>query len=255
MANPVKKKIANGEVSYGVMLTFACPETIEIFGYLGFDFVFIDAEQTPVGVKECTELVRACDVTGIVPIVKVPQNSPSVILGYLETGARGIIGPHVDDEAAARALVDAVKYSPMGKRGASSQSRAARFGLTQPPEQYYRQANDDTLVIALVESEQGIRDMAAISATEGVDVISIGMSDVLLEMGHAGDRNHPEVRKLLKDAYAHVAAAGKGIAAGMKDADAGQARKMIAEGVILLCLSDVAMLEAVSRRFLADMKQ
>lgn len=254
MKNPVKNKIREGQAAFGVCLSLNSAAAVEVFGYLGYDFVFIDAEQTPVGLKECTELVRACNLTGLSAIVKVPENNPALILGYLETGVQGIIGPHIDTAATAKDLVAAVKYAPLGKRGVGFGTRAAKYGLTQKPNEYFRQANEETMVIALVESMEGIRNLDEILAVEGIDVVSLGLADLLLELGHFGNPDHPDVRSLVDGAYKKIAASGKAIAAAVRDCDAVRAREAIAKGVRLVCLIEINMLEMVSRRFFAEVK-
>jgi len=125
LENPVLKRIKSGEVCHGVYISWPCPDLVEFCGHLGFSWAFIDAEHGSIGRETCENLVRACNIVGMVPIVRVPENNRAVILSYLETGALGIIAPHVNTAADALALVEAVKYAPLGKRGAGSGSRAA----------------------------------------------------------------------------------------------------------------------------------
>ena len=78
----------------------------------------LDAEHGARGYEPCLNMVRACDAAGMVTVVRVPENNPAIILGYLEVGVLGIMAPHVNTAADAQAIVDAVKYGPQGKRGA-----------------------------------------------------------------------------------------------------------------------------------------
>lgn len=245
--NPVKKKITEGEVAYGFYLHWPCPDIVEFAGHLGFEWVFIDAEHGPIGPRECTELIRACNVVGLVPIVRVPENNQATILGYLETGAMGIIAPHVNTAADAQALVDAVRYSPMGKRGAGSGTRAANFGVTQTASEYFRRANEVTIVSALVEEEAGVRNLDEILAVEGVDVVGIGAGDLAMSMGN------PDVRKMVDDAEARIAASGKVLDAVVRDA-AG-ARQAVARGARLVAVGIPALLGSAGQSFLAQVRQ
>ncbi len=209
LENPIKKKIKRGEVSYGVAFGFVSLELIESCGYLGFDWILIDAEHGPVGYKDCQELVRACKVSGLVPCIKVPQIQKEVIAGYLDAGALGILAPHIKTAADARALVDAAKFPPLGKRGAGSRTSASNYGLTQTPIEYFRLANEATFLNALVEDVEGIENLDEILAVEGIDAVSIGPGDLSLSMGLPGQFNHPDLRKTIDKAYARIVASGK----------------------------------------------
>jgi 4-hydroxy-2-oxoheptanedioate aldolase len=251
--NPVKKKIDEGEVAYGFYLHWPCPDIVEFAGHLGFEWVFIDAEHGPIGPRECTELIRACNVVGLVPIVRVPENNQATILGYLETGAMGIIAPHVNTASDAQALVDAVKYSPMGKRGAGSGTRAANFGVTQTANEYFRRTNEVTIVSALVEEEAGVRNLDEILAVEGVDVVGIGAGDLAMSMGLPGQANHPDVRKMVDDAEARIAASCKVLDAVV--GDAAGARQAVARGARLVAVGIPALLGSAGQSFLAQVRQ
>jgi len=87
--------MARGEGVVGAWVNLFAPDLVECCGYLGFDFVFLDGEHGLIGPAECLDLVRAADVASLVSFVRVPRNDPSTILGYLETGALGIVVPHV----------------------------------------------------------------------------------------------------------------------------------------------------------------
>ncbi len=251
--NPVKKKIKRNEVVYGIALSFVCPEVVEFCGHLGFEWIFIDAEHGPVGLETCTELVRACNVSGLVPIVRVPENNVSMILGYLETGVLGIIAPQINTAADARALVDAVKYSPLGKRGHGAKTRAANYGLTQTPTEYFERANEATIVIALVEEAKSIQNLDEILAVEEIDVIAIGPGDLSMSMGLPGQRNHPDVVRMVDDANERIVASGKVITAMV--GDAAGARGAVAKGARLVAVPDDVLLGGAGRSFLSEVKQ
>src|SRR5262252_2103239 len=123
--NRLKRRLAAGGRAAGVLLSFNSPELVEYCAALGFDFVLIDAEHNLVGAETCLHLVRACDAGGITPLVRVPRNDPATILGHLETGAHGVVVPHVRTPEDARAAVRAVKYPPDGGRSAAGSSRPA----------------------------------------------------------------------------------------------------------------------------------
>jgi 4-hydroxy-2-oxoheptanedioate aldolase len=209
MSNPVKEKFKAGKPAIGVWIEFMNPELVEFCGYLGFDYAVIDGEHFALDPVSCLGLIRACEVSGMVPVVRVPYNHPGVILSYLEVGCLGIYVPHVNSGADARAIVDAVKYAPLGHRGAGS-GRYLRYGMSGlDAGAAQKQINDDTFVIALVEELAGIKNLDEIIATEGVDVIGTGSGDLSHSMGHIGQKDHPEVVRAVLDAEKRIAESRK----------------------------------------------
>src|SRR5918912_1205601 len=93
--NVLKQRLAEGRPVVGPLLSFNSPELVEFFGYLGFDFVLIDAEHNLVSPETCQVLVRAAETANIAPLVRVPRNDQPAILPYLETGVLGVLVPHV----------------------------------------------------------------------------------------------------------------------------------------------------------------
>ena len=87
--NATKRKLDAGGTVFGIFVTIPAPRVIELCGIAGFDYVVIDAEHGPIDVGTCEELVRACDVSGLTPIVRVPSHEPKVIGRYLDVGAQG----------------------------------------------------------------------------------------------------------------------------------------------------------------------
>lgn len=250
--NQVRRKIKQGEPALGVFVGWPSPDLVEFCGHLGFDWAFIDAEHGSIGRESCELLVRACQLTGMTPIVRVPENNVGVILSYLEAGALGIIVPHINSAADAQAAVGAVKYNPLGRRGAGSTTRVANYGLTQTPTEYFQQANDETMVIALVEEIEGVRNLDEILEVDGLDVVGIGPGDLAMTLGFPGQINHPEVRKLVEEAEEKIVASGKVLDAVVGDAAGAQAA--LARGALLIAVSSGALLGAAGRSYLETVR-
>src|SRR5947209_2004664 len=206
--NTARAKLEAGQPIIGPLLSFNSPELVEFCGHVGFDFVLIDAEHNLLGPETCQHLVRAAELGGLTPLVRVPRNEPSTILGYLETGAQGVVVPHVRERADAEAAVRAVKYAPEGQRSAAGASRPANYGLTQSAAGYFRAANAETLVIPLVKERAGFEDLEDIGAVPGVDLLFLGDGDLAMDMGYPGLRDHPDVRRVVDDAVRRGLSAG-----------------------------------------------
>lgn len=250
MPNKLKEKLRDGSVSYGIWLEWNNPDIVEFCGYLGFDYVMIEAEHAPLDRSTATELLRAADLVGLVPLVRVPANDPAVILGYLEIGVKGIYVPHVNTADEAERIVRAVKFPPEGRRGGGAW-RAVQYGLTDSPEEYFPRANQETMVIALVEETEGIKNLDAILAVDGVDVVGIGDGDLSLSMGYIGQRGDPDVRRVVDDAESRIAASGKALDAVVTNID--EARVAVDRGCTMISLKVSLALAGTFRQFLAEM--
>lgn len=233
-------RLRQGQAALGVQIPWYCPDMVEFLGYTGFDWIFIDAEHGVIGPESCQHMVRACNLTGMTPIVRVPDKDPGTILVYLESGALGIIAPHINTADDARAMVAASKYAPLGKRGAGSTTRAANYGLTQTAAKYFAEANEHIILVALVEERAGIENLDDILSVEGVDAVAIGPGDLAMSMGLPGQSTHPEVQKLIGDAEARIIASGKILTPVVMDAVAAQSA--VARGAGLVAISITALL-------------
>jgi 4-hydroxy-2-oxoheptanedioate aldolase len=237
-------------VAWGLHLGFLCPEIVEFAGRLGFTWLFLDAEHTPVTPASCRELVRAADVVGMPCLVRVPEIRASVIEGFLDVGVLGILAPAVATADEARALVAAVKFSPEGMRGAASRSRAAGYGVAQRPEEYCALANRLTFTAALIENQSGVDHLEDIMGVPGIDAIAIGPNDLGFSLGIAGGMADPRVRTLVESAQARIRSRGKPQLTVVSDAP--QARRAVAAGATLVAVSDAALLATAGRSFLED---
>lgn len=249
MRNQVKDKLRRGEVCYGAWLDWADATVIEMAGLIGFEYAMLDAEHGPLDPPRALDLIRAAEGVGMVPIVRVPRNDPSLILAYLEIGAKGIYVPHVNTRQDAESIVAAVKYAPEGRRGAGSM-RAVQYALVDSPSEYVQRANDETMVIALIEETEGITNLDGILDVSGVDVVGIGDGDLSHSMGHPGERGHPDVRRVVDDAEARIARSEKALDAVVSDAE--EARAAIERGCTMISLSVRRSVAANLRAFLAE---
>jgi len=197
--NRVKELLKQGKVAVGLENHTTDPALVEIMGWAGFDFVFIDTEHAPADVGETKTAIRACELTGMTPIVRVYENSPPLICKALDNGAQGVIVPHINTVSQAEAAVRSAKYPPLGDRSACHSKRSIHYGLL-PYKEYCQKANEDTLVILLIESVEGLRNLPDILKVKGVDVILFGPTDFSQAIGLPDENyNHPKLYEALKD--------------------------------------------------------
>jgi len=195
-ANRTKRILAEGKLAYGMFAVLGEPALVEMIGYSGLDFVVIDTEHSGNTMEQVGNMVRAADVAGITPIVRVTANSPELILRALDSGAGGVLVPQVNTAEEVTAVVRAARYAPKGERGIAGVVRAARYGFI-PMQEYLTGANRENLVITQVEHVDAVKNLDSILAVEGVDGIFIGPTDLSQSMGITGKFSDPELRRTI----------------------------------------------------------
>lgn len=171
------------------------PDLVEIAGYTGYDFAWIDAEHGTMGLGDINHLIRAADASGIDAIVRVPDHSPSFIQRVLDAGATGVMVPHVRTAEDAAAIVAAAKFEPQGTRGACPATRAVGH-LTDDWAADRLRADRDTLVFGLIEDVEGVENAGAIAAVPGLDGLVFGPFDLAMALGLDGNVSHPDIEKM-----------------------------------------------------------
>jgi 4-hydroxy-2-oxoheptanedioate aldolase len=221
-ANNAKAKLKAGEMVFGSEIMFPSADVVEILAYAGLDFVYMDTEHSSTTHESLAHMIRACEIGGSTPLVRIPESVPGeypgVILRVLDLGAMGVIVPHVDTREEAKAVVDAVKYAPMGRRGMFDVGRKTGYGTRMGAQDYVRHANEETLVVVMIESTEGLANVDDILSVPGIDVVQIGSSDLSASMGFGGDLAAADVLaaidRIIAAARAHGVAPGVGSFAG-----------------------------------------
>jgi len=248
----LKRRLLAGELLLGAWPTQPSPNLIEVCGLLGFDFAFVDAEHSMLNLETFGDLMRGADAVGLAVLVRVPRNDPVAMLPYLEAGAAGVVVPHVCSAGEAKAAVDAVKYYPMGSRGAGSSTRANAYGFRQSAAEYFQRANEQTIVIPMVEDAEGVSNIASIGKVPGVDLVFIGPGDLALSLGHGGKSGDPEVRAAIDRAFLDARAAG--VRVGTVGYGIEMARQGVDLGAQLLIQSTDLLLAASAKDYLNSVR-
>ena len=217
--NKVKEKLHRGEPVLGLFCNFQSPGEIEVLGWLGYDFAIIDAEHSTVDYQTMENMVRAAEVSGTAPFARIGLGVQQNILRFLDAGVIGAQIPLVNTGEQARAVVEAVKYPPLGKRGLAG-VRAGSFGILESMGDYVTSANRETLVTVQVETTEALDNLDDILAVDGVDVVFLGPSDLSSSMGYTGQPTHPDVITAIAGAGKRIAAAGKYAGTIARDPDA-----------------------------------
>src|SRR6266581_8786855 len=203
LKNNVKAKLARGEVV--ASMTVRLSRSIEIARIAktaGFDMLYIDLEHSPLTMDATGQICMACLDIGITPFVRVPANTPDYISRVLDAGALGVIAPHIRAAEDARAVIKAAKFPPLGERSAAGGLPHLHF-RSFPVAEAYAALNDATMVVVQFESAAALAQAEQIIALDGIDMVLIGLNDLLGDLGIPGEYDHPRVREV----YAQTIAA------------------------------------------------
>ena len=207
--NRIKTAMRAGRPAYGYNLTFPSPWVIDILGKLDFDFVFFDGEHGPFDLIAIEDLCRTAERYNLTTIARVPDIGSSTILRYLDRGIGAILGPHIATEADARQLVRACYFGPIGERSFGANRGTDYNAMIADKPAYYREANEQMLVVALLEDVAVLENLDAILSVPGIDLYSIGPNDFAQSLGYPGQPDHPEVVKTMQDITRRIHAAGR----------------------------------------------
>lgn len=188
----LKQKLQAGQFLLGTWSQSASPEMLEIIGYSRFDFTVIDTEHGFFGLETAENLVRTAEAAGISPLIRVAVNEPHLIMKALDIGAEGIVVPQVTSRAEAEKAISAARYHPRGTRGACPCIRVGEHYITEW-DRHATKANQDVVVVALVEGKQGMDNVEEIVATADLDAVMIGPFDLSVSLGVGGQMDHPLV--------------------------------------------------------------
>lgn len=175
---------------------------VEILAWAGFDFTIIDMEHSSYSIEKTEELVRTGEATGIVSLVRILENDPKQVMLALETGAHGVLVPHVITKADAERARASAKYLPDGIRGKTGGARSAYWSMGDWHE-YQCWANNEVMVVPILEDKEAIDHIDEIFAIPGFEIIAIGPGDLSQSFGDPGmGLESPGVSKALDRAIA-----------------------------------------------------
>ncbi len=202
MKNTVKERLKKGESVFGVVISINNVEVAAQAANLGFDFLWIETEHSPISLEGVRNIVLATRGLPAVPFARPPVNELWTAKRLLDAGVLGVIFPFTRTPELARQAVAACRYPPQGLRGSGADLAQFRWPA---PEGYYDFADENVLVVAVVEDTLALGQIDEIAATPGLDVIFIGTSDLSFSLGLRGRQDEPR----LEQAVDKIAAAAK----------------------------------------------
>jgi len=224
--------------------------TAEVMARQGFDALVIDMQHGLTDMTNLWPMLQAVSQTDTVPVVRVAWNDPAAIMKALDLGAYGILVPLINTAEDAAKAVAACRYPPVGMRS-SGPVRAVHYGGAD----YVAKANDEIVVMGMVETKEGLANLDAICATPGLDCVYIGPSDLAFAIGMTPRPDNPDPAHIATCDRIRDAAHKHGIKAAMHCASAAFAAGAVKRGFdLVMVTSDLACMVAGVRKQLDDLK-
>jgi len=200
--NRVKDKLNAGQVAT-ILSGTNDPDLIDQLCTIDVDGIWLEGEHGAVDYADLGNLTRACDLWGKTSVVRVMDNDYATIYRTLDRGAQGIVVPHVNTRAEAEAVVAAAKFAPVGKRGMFTSRQG--FGV----DNYLGTANDQSLLIVLIEDIAAVRNLDEILKVDHIDVFFVAPNDLATSMGHIGKMGKPEVQEIIDRSLMRIVELGR----------------------------------------------
>ncbi|CAM3860577.1 2-dehydro-3-deoxyglucarate aldolase [Rahnella victoriana] len=238
--NRFRQDLLQGKTLIGCWSALCSPITTEVLGVAGFDWLLLDGEHAPNDVTTFVPQLMALKGSRSAPVVRPQFNDPVVIKRLLDIGFYNFLIPFVETQQQAELAVASTRYPPAGIRGVSVSHRSNMFG-TVPD--YFNSINDNIAVMVQIESQQGVDNLDAIAAVDGIDGIFVGPSDLAAGMGHLGNAGHPDVQAAIRHIFARAKAHGK--ASGILAPVEADARRYLEWGATFVAVgSDLGVFRA-----------
>jgi 4-hydroxy-2-oxoheptanedioate aldolase len=159
-----------------------CAYAAEIMAHQGYDSLTIDLQHGAMSYETAFAMLQAISTTGTVPLARVPWHDPGLMMKLLDAGAYGLICPMVDSAATAEAFVAACRYPPRGTRSFGP-NRATLYSRAGSSAAYAASADAEILLLAMIETRDGLDNLEAILSVPGLDGIYVGPGDLSLALG------------------------------------------------------------------------
>jgi 4-hydroxy-2-oxoheptanedioate aldolase len=243
-ANPVLKAKTAGGWTVGTWLTLGNTFVAEMLGRVGFDWILVDKQHGSIEWSAVGPAIQAVELGGSCALVRVDWNSPELIMRALDLGAAGVVVPMVSTAADAKRAAEAARYPPRGIRS---------FG---PIRSHYSTNAEqlETACIVMIETREGLENLAEIASTPGVDGLFVGPADLALDLGVPNSLPmHADVMRAIDQVVAVSESAG--ILPGAASFSAQNAQDFLARGLRLVTLgADVGYMRRAARQDLEFLK-
>ena len=193
--NPVKTLLRQGKPAIGITITVNNVEVAAQAADLGFDFLWIEMEHSPISLETLRNIVLATRGLRAVPFARLPVNTIWSAKRVLDAGVLGVMFPFSSTPELAQQAADACRYPPLGKRGSGAGLASFRWPA---PQGYYDFADQNVISAVIIEEVSALDRIEEIAAVPGYDVLFLGPGDMSFSMGLRGDMAHPRVTEAME---------------------------------------------------------
>jgi 2-keto-3-deoxy-L-rhamnonate aldolase RhmA len=202
--NTVRTKLEAGQQVVGGTVSTYNVDIYCAMANAGFDFLWIEMQHSPLTYSEVATMIRVCPGPAI-PFIRVPDATEGDVQKAVDIGALGVIVPMVDTVEKVEDAITFAMYPPLGKRSQGGGQYGALWGRD-----YRSQANENIMIVAMIENPQGVEIVDQIAALEHVDVVFAASSDLSSFSGlRQGDPDYEAMVSRIRD---ETLAAGKYLA-------------------------------------------
>jgi 2-keto-3-deoxy-L-rhamnonate aldolase RhmA len=206
--NPVRQSLRNGNPVIGVTISTASVEMAAQTAEMGFDFLWIEMEHSPITLETARNMILATRGSRTMPFIRVPVNELWTAKRVMDMGALGVIFPFINSAEGAKRAADACKYPPAGLRGSGAGLATFRWPA---PGGYYDFADKNIMVVTNIEEIAAVENIDAIAETPGIDVLFIGTSDLSFSLGLRGRQDEPELQQAIDKIVRAAVRGGKAV--------------------------------------------
>jgi len=211
----LKERIRSGEVVHGCWINLASTISAEIVGQAGFDWLLLDLEHGAGDVAITYQQLQALSASSSTPVVRIDQLSRPKAQRILDAGASGIMFPQIQSAEEAREAIEMMYYPPRGTRGMAKMTRATQFGKFA--NEYIGSLDQNLLGVIQIETLKALDNIDAIAATDGIDVLFVGPTDLSLSLGILGQLNHPHYQDAIRSIATAAKKYGKAVGVLLQD--------------------------------------
>lgn len=230
LKNHMREKMAAGRLAVGMIVRLIkSVEIVAVAKTAGFDCLFIDLEHNGFSLETTTQICLSANMAGVTPLVRVADLNETDIARAFDCGAMGVIVPKVSTVEAARRVVTAAKFPPLGERSVMPCLPHMLF-KPMPSAPAMKAINEATIVVLMVESLEALENIEDIAAVEGVDMLLVGGNDLSNALGLNGQLDHPDIRSAFEKVATACIRNGVFFGVGGLGQTPGLAKEMIALG-------------------------
>ena len=240
----IREKLKGGSYSVGGWMQIPHSSIAEIMGQSGYDWVAIDMEHGSIDVSQLPDLFRALELGGTLPIVRLCDGSSKSCKAALDAGAGGVIVPMIETAGQLESIKSECRWPPAGNRGVGF-SRANLFGKRFNE---YQLEAQQPLLVAMIESDAGVKNIEDILGVDGLDAILIGPYDLSASMGIPGNFGSSQFKNVLNKIRASCKKRNVAVGLHIIEPSITELQQRVDEGYLFLAYS----LDAVMFRYVNE---